>query len=89
MGHRSASARHLSLAATKKVMRFAADHDWAVAYDLEAKLQGQLLGSEDNQGGRPGVLRKACAQVQRQIVMDRNIFDEEHDMFRDSVAELS
>jgi 2-(1,2-epoxy-1,2-dihydrophenyl)acetyl-CoA isomerase len=41
----------LSLAATKKVMRFAADHDWSSAYDLEAELQGQLLGSEDNKEG--------------------------------------
>jgi len=41
----------LSLAATKKVMRFAADHDWASSYSLEADLQGQLLGSEDNQEG--------------------------------------
>ena len=41
----------LSLAATKKVMRLAADHDWSSAYDLEAELQGQLLGSEDNKEG--------------------------------------
>ena len=41
----------LSLAATKKVMRLAADHDWAAAYDVEAELQGQLLGSEDNKEG--------------------------------------
>ena len=41
----------LSLAATKKVMRFAADNDWAASYDLEARFQGQLLGSEDNQEG--------------------------------------
>ncbi len=41
----------LSMAATKKVMRYAADHDWATSYDLEAKLQGELLGSEDNQEG--------------------------------------
>jgi 2-(1,2-epoxy-1,2-dihydrophenyl)acetyl-CoA isomerase len=41
----------LSLAATKKVMRFAADHDWSDAYDMEAKLQGTLLGSEDNKEG--------------------------------------
>lgn len=41
----------LSLAATKKVMRFAADNDWSDAYDMEAKLQGELLGSEDNQEG--------------------------------------
>ena len=41
----------LSLAATKKVMRFAADNDWAAAYDMEAELQGQLLGSDDNEEG--------------------------------------
>ena len=41
----------LSVAATKKVMRFAADHDWSEAYDMEAKLQGELLGSEDNKEG--------------------------------------
>lgn len=41
----------LSLAATKKVMRLAADHEWAAAYDVEAELQGQLLGSEDNKEG--------------------------------------
>jgi 2-(1,2-epoxy-1,2-dihydrophenyl)acetyl-CoA isomerase len=41
----------LSVAATKKVMRFAADHDWSGAYDMEAKLQGELLGSEDNTEG--------------------------------------
>ena len=41
----------LSIAATKKVMRFAADHDWSDAYDMEARLQGELLGSEDNQEG--------------------------------------
>jgi 2-(1,2-epoxy-1,2-dihydrophenyl)acetyl-CoA isomerase len=41
----------LSLAATKKVMRLAADCNWAAAYDVEAELQGQLLGSEDNSEG--------------------------------------
>ena len=41
----------LSVAATKKVMRFAADHDWSDAYDMEAQLQGELLGSEDNKEG--------------------------------------
>ena len=41
----------LSLAATKKVMRFAADNDWASSYDLEAELQGDLLGSDDNKEG--------------------------------------
>jgi 2-(1,2-epoxy-1,2-dihydrophenyl)acetyl-CoA isomerase len=41
----------LSLAATKEVMRFAADNGWSEAYDMEAKLQGELLGSEDNEEG--------------------------------------
>lgn len=41
----------LSLAATKRVMRLAADHEWAAAYDVESELQGQLLGSEDNKEG--------------------------------------
>jgi len=41
----------LSLAATKKVMRFAADHQWTDAYDMEAQLQGDLLGSDDNREG--------------------------------------
>jgi 2-(1,2-epoxy-1,2-dihydrophenyl)acetyl-CoA isomerase len=41
----------LSLAATKKVMRHAADKDWGSSFDMEAKFQGELLGSEDNQEG--------------------------------------
>lgn len=41
----------LSLAATKKAMRFAADGDWASSFELEAKLQGELLGSDDNREG--------------------------------------
>lgn len=41
----------LSLAATKKAMRFAADNDWAGSYALEAELQGKLLGSDDNREG--------------------------------------
>ena len=41
----------LSLAATKKAMRYAADHDWASSYDLEAEQQGQLLGTDDNREG--------------------------------------
>lgn len=48
----------LSLAATKKVMRFAADNEWAAAYDMEAELQGELLGSEDNQEGIRAFLEK-------------------------------
>jgi 2-(1,2-epoxy-1,2-dihydrophenyl)acetyl-CoA isomerase len=41
----------LSMAATKKVMRFAADNNWSGSYDLEAKLQGELVGSADNEEG--------------------------------------
>ena len=32
-------------------MRHAADNDWNSSYDLEAKLQGELLGSDDNKEG--------------------------------------
>ena len=48
----------LSLAATKKIMRFAADNNWSDSYDLEAKLQGELLGSEDNREGIQAFLEK-------------------------------
>ena len=41
----------LSMAATKKVMRFAANKDWGAAYDMEAKFQGELLGCDDNKEG--------------------------------------
>jgi len=48
----------LSLAATKQAMRFAMDHDWAAAYDMEAQLQGELLGTEDNREGISAFLEK-------------------------------
>ena len=48
----------LSLAATKKVMRFAADNDWASSFGLEAELQGQLLGCDDNKEGIQAFLEK-------------------------------
>ena len=41
----------LSLAATKKAMRFAMDNNWAGSFDLEAELQQELAGSEDNREG--------------------------------------
>lgn len=41
----------LSLAATKKVMRHAMDHDWASSYDAEAELQQSLVGCDDNLEG--------------------------------------
>lgn len=37
----------LSIAATKKVMRHAMDHDWTSCFNLEAELQGRLRDSED------------------------------------------
>ena len=52
----------LSLAATKKAMRFAADNNWSDAYDLEARLQGELLGSEDNQEGIQAFLEKRAPE---------------------------
>jgi 2-(1,2-epoxy-1,2-dihydrophenyl)acetyl-CoA isomerase len=48
---RIAKRAPLSLAATKKVMRYAADNDWASSFDLEAELQGQLAGCDDNVEG--------------------------------------
>ena len=48
----------LSLAATKKAMRFALDQDWAAAYDMEAQLQGELLGTDDNREGISAFLEK-------------------------------
>jgi len=48
----------LSIAATKTAMRHAADNDWASSYDVEAKLQGELLGSEDNQEGIAAFFQK-------------------------------
>lgn len=41
----------LSIAATKKVMRHACDNDWASAFELEAELQGSLVGCADNEEG--------------------------------------
>jgi 2-(1,2-epoxy-1,2-dihydrophenyl)acetyl-CoA isomerase len=46
-----ASRAPLSLAATKKAMRHAVDHDWSSTFDIEATLQGELLGTEDNREG--------------------------------------
>jgi 2-(1,2-epoxy-1,2-dihydrophenyl)acetyl-CoA isomerase len=41
----------LSLAATKKVMRLAMDHDWETCFDAEAELQQSLVGCSDNLEG--------------------------------------
>ena len=48
----------LALAATKKVMRFAMDNDWDSCYDLEAQLQGSLVGTADNNEGIAAFLQK-------------------------------
>ena len=52
----------LSVAATKKVMRYAADHEWEPSYDMEARLQGQLLGSDDNVEGINAFFEKRTPQ---------------------------
>jgi len=41
----------LSVAGTKQLMRFAAEHDWNSSFELEAELQGSLVGCEDNREG--------------------------------------
>ncbi len=41
----------MSIAATKRVMRHAMDHNWPSSYDLEADFQQSLLGSHDNEEG--------------------------------------
>ena len=41
----------LSVAGTKKLMRFACDNDWASSFELEAELQGDLVGCQDNEEG--------------------------------------
>ena len=51
----------LSIAATKKAMRLAADSDWASVYNLEAELQLQLAGSADNVEGVAAFFEKRPA----------------------------
>ena len=52
----------LSLAATKKAMRHAADHDWASTYDVEAVLQDELFNTEDNREGIAAFLEKRAPE---------------------------
>lgn len=51
----------LSIAATKRVMRLAEDHDWATCFDREAELQQQLVGSDDNLEGVNAFFEKRAA----------------------------
>ena len=48
----------LSVAATKKVMRLAMDHDEATCFRLEAELQGKLRASDDAAEGVAAFLEK-------------------------------
>ena len=48
----------LALAATKKALRYAADHDWSSSFDFEARLQSELLGSRDNREGIAAFVEK-------------------------------
>ena len=41
----------LSVAGTKRLMRFAAENDWSSSYEAEAELQGELVGCDDNREG--------------------------------------
>jgi enoyl-CoA hydratase/carnithine racemase len=43
-------------------MRHAADNDWGSSYDVEASLQGELLGSEDNQEGIAAFFQKRAPE---------------------------
>lgn len=49
--HALAERAPLSVAATKKVMRFAANKGWGEAYDMEVGFQAELLGTRDNEEG--------------------------------------
>jgi 2-(1,2-epoxy-1,2-dihydrophenyl)acetyl-CoA isomerase len=54
----------LSVAATKKAMRFAATSDWASTFDVEAPLQLQLRESEDCVEGVSAFFEKRKAKFQ-------------------------
>jgi 2-(1,2-epoxy-1,2-dihydrophenyl)acetyl-CoA isomerase len=52
----------LSVAATKKLMRFAAENDWGSSYEFEAELQGELVGCDDNREGVLAFFEKRPAE---------------------------
>lgn len=51
----------LSLAATKKVMRHAMDHDWQSCFRMEAEEQEKLRGSDDAKEGVDAFFEKRAA----------------------------
>jgi len=59
---RLATRAPLSIAATKKVMRHAMDHDWASSFDAEAELQQSLVGCADNLEGVQAFFEKRDPQ---------------------------
>ena len=61
-GNELAKRAPLSLAATKKAMRFAMDNAWGAAYDLEASLQGNLLNSDDAKEGVAAFFEKRAPE---------------------------
>ncbi len=52
----------LSLAATKKVMRYAMDNDWHSSYSIEAEEQQKLRASKDHEEGVSAFFDKRDAQ---------------------------
>jgi 2-(1,2-epoxy-1,2-dihydrophenyl)acetyl-CoA isomerase len=52
----------LSLAATKKVMRLAMDHDWESCFNAEAELQQTLVGCPDNLEGVKAFFEKRAPE---------------------------
>ncbi len=57
-GKKLAERAPLSVAATKKVMRFAMDNEWKDCFEMEAELQAQLRDSEDAAEGVQAFLEK-------------------------------
>ncbi len=61
-GRRLSDRAPLSVAATKKVMRLAADAEWGICYDAEAEIQQQLRDSADAAEGVAAFFEKRAPQ---------------------------